>query len=384
MNTEVVKYYGKCDIVVKETVRVDSTIQKLVTISGQISKMSKSDKEWNELQTEVESLTHQIVSGAFPLERYRLDIIDDVVLPYLEEMRGRLHFDRARFDQMKRLIAVLTHNFTDISPSNTTTVDVYIPRIHPANILFEVDKIAADINSKSTLWQSKLSKLLTTATRKQWQPIIMDTQVSLRTLGGNLLALGMVEVVGKPVMMLYPIYIVSVEALKLAKEFETSQHVTAQSILKILKIMIFILVGYQLMTILAMYTGLGYTCLAIGGASQIIAQSEELSKQAAPVLAPHLANIDLMFNQLHKLEKVVLKGFYVAHKGNNGRNLIGSSGGRTDENVRYTGSRSPSRSPSHDYPRAEIVEIDDDGHEDSKRFSSSSPVDETNLRRRRK
>lgn len=184
------------------------------------------------------------------------------------------------------------------------------PMVHPANLLYSIDRLIDNIHSQRTsfqLWKSKLSTLLQTCSNKQWQPILLDTQAGLRSVGGNLICLGMVEVVGRPVVMLYPIYLVVLEALKITNEIEARGRVSPDIIVRVVKIICLLLVGFQLISILSMYTGLGYSCLLIGGVAVVLASSDELTKSIAPVVAPHLANVDMLFNRLQQIESVTMQ-----------------------------------------------------------------------------
>ena len=213
---------------------------------------------------------------------------------------------------------MLTHDFSSGGDNRASVV-------HPANILFTIDRVLDDINGHTMLWESKLSKLLRACSKKQWQPILLDTQSSLRTIGGSLIALGMVEVVGRPVVMLYPVYMVILQALKLSREIEMNNNkITVHQYLQIFKIGVYFIFAYLLLTVLAMYTGLGYTCLLIGGGAVAVASNDEFTKQAAPVIAPHMANLDLMMNQLHRLEVAVMGG---------SNKQARSTGFRVDESV---------------------------------------------------
>lgn len=180
---------------------------------------------------------------------------------------------------------------------------------HPANLLYSIDRLIDNINNQSNSlfsWKSKLSTLLKTFSNKQWQPILLDTQVGLRSMGGNLICLGMVEVVGRPVVMLYPLYLVAMEGLKLTNEIEVRGRITPDIIIRVIKIVALLLIGFQLITILSMYAGLGYSCLLIGGVAVTLAASDELTKTIAPVMAPHLFNLDMIFYRLQRAEVMAM------------------------------------------------------------------------------
>jgi hypothetical protein len=95
------KYYGRNEIVLRTDPKLSTTIHNILSMCEKIQKLGAKDKEWKSLQDEVENLTKTIISDNFQIENYRLEIIDTVVLPYLDEMKGRMHFDKSRFTQMK-------------------------------------------------------------------------------------------------------------------------------------------------------------------------------------------------------------------------------------------------------------------------------------------
>lgn len=200
---------------------------------------------------------------------------------------------------------LVNHNLT-VGDNNEL---VTCPSSHPANLLYSVDRLIDNINNQSSSlfsWKSKLSILLKSYSNKQWQPILLDTQVGLRSMGGNLICLGMVEVVGRPVVMLYPLYLVAMEGLKLTNEIELRGRITPDIIVRVIKIVALLLIGFQLITILSMYSGLGYSCLLIGGVAVTLAASDELTKIIAPVMAPHLFNLDMMFHRLQRVERMAM------------------------------------------------------------------------------
>jgi hypothetical protein len=117
----------------------------------------------------------------------------------------------------------------------------------------------------------------------------------------------MVEVVGRPVMMLYPIYYLLLEAVALSNEIETRHRegrnrITPGILLQIFKIIFLFFGAFQLMRLLSMYTGLGYTCLFIGAAAVFTASNDELTKSVAPVVAPHMVALDRLLYSLKYFE----------------------------------------------------------------------------------
>lgn len=122
-----------------------------------------------------------------------------------------------------------------------------------------------------------------------------------------MIALGLVEVLGRPVMMLYPLYLISKEVMLLAKELQTKKSLNPTSLMQICKIVALLAASMQVLSILSMYSGLGYTCLMLGAAAVLIAASDDLTKAAVPTIAPILSQVDVFVQRISAMEQTALR-----------------------------------------------------------------------------
>jgi hypothetical protein len=76
--------------------------------------------------------------------------------------------------------------------------------------------------------------------------------------------IGLVEAVGRPIVLLYPLFLTTQEVLKIATEYDVKKSVSVESILQMGKMIVMLIAVVQLAGILTMYSGLGYVCLALG------------------------------------------------------------------------------------------------------------------------
>jgi hypothetical protein len=179
--------------------------------------------------------------------------------------------------------------------------------LHPAYTLLEADKVLRQVEEERAIWTSQLSLHLERGLRKQWYPILADNRRMLQGLGSRLVGLGLVEVVGRPVIMLYPLYFVLQEVMQVLREFEVAHKLSPKHLFQIAKIVLILSTSAQILGILTMYTGLGYTCLVLGALALVIGAVTDLNKHAAPVLAPHMAQLDVLFAQVAALEGSILR-----------------------------------------------------------------------------
>jgi hypothetical protein len=169
-----------------------------------------------------------------------------------------------------------------------------------------METMIKEINSQRSLWKSKLVTSLECSVKKQWEPIIHDHKQMLQTVGSQLFALGLVEVIGRPILMLYPLYLAANDLLNIATEFEVKKTVSLSSVVQLGKLFVMSMAILQISNILAMYSGVGYTCLAIGFLALFISSNDELTKHFVPILAPHIAHAGTFFAKLSHLEQMTL------------------------------------------------------------------------------
>jgi hypothetical protein len=303
----IVPYLGR-DGNVQNTDNVyQEAIVSLLDLTEKTSKLSaaKKDPVWSNLCSELSSFTNGLLDSKRPIKRYQLDLLLDTVVPYLQEIQGRFHTDNTRFSQIKSVLQII--NETDDTSSfnsthmNTENGEIFVN--HSYHSLIKLEKLIKEIDRQGGLWRSKLSQLLEQGVKKQWSPIIIDHQRALMNIGGKLCMLGLVEAVGRPIVMLYPLFLAAQEVLKIATEYDVKKTVSTESILQMGKMIVMLIAVVQLAGILAMYSGLGYTCLALGGSALFVGSNDELTKSAVPILAVHMASISVFLSQIVQLEK---------------------------------------------------------------------------------
>ena len=302
----IVPYFGRDGVVVPTDLVYQQAVESLIDASTSIAAIALSRKTpmWTSLSEELALFSHGFLDPKIPIRRYQLDLLVETVLPYLLDRKNQIHTNASRFLQIETLLHILSGS--DSSQTNLREVGV---GNHPYHSLIKIEKVIILINREGGLWKSKLSTSLEQGVKKQWAPIIEDHQRALSSIGGKLCILGLVEAVGRPIMMLYPLYLVTQEALKVASEIEVKKTISAHSIMQIVKMLAMLLAVVQLSGILSMYTGLGYTCLAMGSCALFISSNDELTKCVVPVLAPHISSIDVCMDHLYQLERTAVNAF---------------------------------------------------------------------------
>jgi hypothetical protein len=132
----------------------------------------------------------------------------------------------------------------------------------------------------------------------------------LTYLGSKLVILGLVEVIGKPIVMLYPIYnllitIQDIFQLGVAEVRPAAKSLTLSQIVTLIKAIGLLLVTMQLIWVLSSYTGLGYACLGIGVTAITGSSSEDFIKRfSAPLFSQYLIKMELFIDQVSKIENI--------------------------------------------------------------------------------
>lgn len=95
------RYYGRNEIVPFNDKSVTPIIEKVVSLSEEVVNIAKRNPEWQSVKEDLELLAHKLMDDKVPMEKYRLEVISEAVLPYIDEMKARVHVDKARFVQVK-------------------------------------------------------------------------------------------------------------------------------------------------------------------------------------------------------------------------------------------------------------------------------------------
>ena len=295
-----VPYFGRNGVVAPTDVAYLKAVESLIDVSTSIAKIapSKGNHLWATLSEELGKFSQGFLDPDVPKKRYQLDLLVETVIPYLQEAKSQLHTQPSRFNQIQAILRVLSES--DVSQGTKEHAS------HPYHSLKKIETIIVSINREGGLWKSKLSKALEDGVSKQWAPIIADHQQALLSIGGKLCILGLVEAVGRPIIMLYPLFIISKELLKISSEIDVKKKVSMNSIMQIVKMAVMLFCVVQLLGILSMYTGLGYTCFGLGCGALLVSSNDELTKSSVPMMAPHMVSISLFLDQLYKLESAAV------------------------------------------------------------------------------
>ena len=272
---------------------------------------------WMSLRDNLQDLKLKLrdPSGSHVVQLYKLQMLNDAVLPYIKDKmlsNMRLSLEKVRFIQIQQLLLHLSPSSSSFSCAHE----------HPALVLTAVDRLVEEIKRERSLWPSELATSLDSAAQKQWIPILHDHRVLLHNIGGKAVLFGIVEIIGRPVIMLYPVYLLSVEITRLAGKLGVTQSLLEQGAagarhidwrrlsvsdgLQIAKLVAMCWAVFQVLTVLSAYTGLGYSCLGVGFAALTLASNDALLKQYTPALAPHIASVGRLMDQACALEQSVL------------------------------------------------------------------------------
>ena len=329
----IVPYFGRNGVVAPTDVAYLKAVESLIDVSTSIAKIapSKSNHLWATLSEELGKFSQGFLDPDVPKKRYQLDLLVETVIPYLQEAKSQLHTQPSRFNQIQSLLRVLSES--DVSQGTREHAS------HPYHSLKKIETIIVSINREGGLWKSKLSKALEDGVSKQWAPIIADHQQALLSIGGKLCILGLVEAVGRPIIMLYPLFIISKELLKISSEIDVKKKVSMNSVMQVIKMAVMLFCVVQLLGILSMYTGLGYTCFGLGCGALLVSSNDELTKSSVPVMAPHMVSISLFLDQLYKLESAAVGA--LSRLGSGGHTSAHATS--ENENIRVTPAPSSSR-----------------------------------------
>jgi hypothetical protein len=198
---------------------------------------------------------------------------------------------------MERLIYLLTADVV------TSSKDV----VHPSIVLREVDKIVCEVKKSGGWFKSEMSSLLETSVERQWRPIISEMRNALWSIGGRLSAAGLIEIIARPMIMLYPISLLTLEGVEIARSIEAKRSITPQNYIKIAKALAILYVTSQIIIVTQMYSGIGWSCLVLGLCSLAVASNDEFLKKSMPALAPQLANLDMIAQKVATLQSTFFK-----------------------------------------------------------------------------
>ena len=303
----VVQYYGRSLVVPRDAESFGAALTSLASLQEVTSKLARTSPlaaGWRQIDSDLCAVVDMMMIR--DVEMYKMNILVSIS-SYLHEIVGRhgKPIDPSRFQQVHQLLRAL---YNDDSSEGAGSTSVHH---HPARTLAELDGLLREIrdSARFNFSPSSLVQRLEAAITKEWRPITKTTQDALNSVGSKLLFLGLVETIGRPLVMLYPIYLVLNKVLEIVAKFEANSipgsrrgEFRAKDATDLIKAALLLLVCSKLMSVLQMYSGVGTTCLAAGAAALFVASSESNTKAAVPLLAPYLYQIEQLVNRVSSIE----------------------------------------------------------------------------------
>jgi hypothetical protein len=160
----VVRFGGNCGIISPQTQQYQQTIRSLNDITGILSRLEGSNPKWHDLKIEVNRIANMFLNAnQFKCPAYKLELLNQAILPYIRTMHGRYFLSKERFIQVTSILKVLF----DQNNSNLSTVEV----------LHAVDKIINSIHFSGGFFASELESNLRSINEMQWKPILDDNRL---------------------------------------------------------------------------------------------------------------------------------------------------------------------------------------------------------------
>ena len=164
---ELVPFYGRNTAITQDHPLFQKALRSLVELRTSLNKITVSNKgenQWKHLSNSLDEFTTVFVNPQCPPKRYQVDVLLEAVIPYLQEIQSRIHTDVTRFHQLQQILSILTNSNSHLSvPTEHTSYDT----------LLRIDNVIVDIDRQGGLniWKSSLSTRLSSAVKKQWDPI---------------------------------------------------------------------------------------------------------------------------------------------------------------------------------------------------------------------
>lgn len=249
MSVSELPFIGRSCVILVEDQNLISVVLDMRNFLQETNEMRKKDILWSNLNDELKLLVDSMASASESesnqtcWRQYRLDLVNKVIFPYVKSMKNRISLDKDRFQQLHDLIEFISER----KRSNDDDDIFYV--------LDEVDRMIVRIESKQMFFKSELASKLREYHMFQWRPIIRDHKRSLRRIAGYLLALGFVELIGRPAAILYPLLIILQSVLKISQTLDEVHMLRPEAILGVAKAVLMIFVVSKAIWILDAYTG---------------------------------------------------------------------------------------------------------------------------------
>jgi hypothetical protein len=301
---DLVKYGGYCsDVVDQKRLGCRNELMKAVKIA---KSQGLKNPNWNRLHEQLVTTYQTISQDGVPFPQYKAYLLSTVVCPYISEMSTRKILSPTRYQQLSRLIALMTDD----------TAAGAEPR-HPVHLLLAVDEVWKEVRAEAGLWPSALAGRLSVASSSLWSPILTELRDDAQSLSFKFLAVGLVDAVGKPLLLAYPLWLICEQALKLVQAVEVPpthkggaatagavlSGVNASVVVQITKAVLLLFLVQKFISLLELFSGAGQACLVVGACLYGVTTSPDLLKKFAPALVQHLGLLASFLARLGQAEK---------------------------------------------------------------------------------
>lgn len=283
------RIYGNEVIVRKNDPKVQDAIRGLMYCLADL----KSKSNWQLLVKDLERTISHLERMPSPMYSFQLDLINDVVVHYMQQLNGRFHTDDARQHQLIEIVDIATINCMS----------------HPAELLIVLDNIVDKIRRNrgiTSFFKSELQTLLEVYLQKKWRPILTEAKSFLQGLGGKLLGVGLIGIIGWPLAILYPLMLSTKQLTMILRELDQNKYLSPESMLQLGKLLVITFVSLQLVTILQTYAYIAYLSTTLAVVCFVVSANSSLLKQSIPAISPYAEILDGKYTfSLSRLVSVV-------------------------------------------------------------------------------
>jgi hypothetical protein len=293
------------------------TIQNTKNANNLVVDGDAGSGNWVQLYTLLQSTEAALQQGRAP--PYALQLLGKAVLPYIEKMIERVVLEPKRFKQIDNIIHIL------------------LLREYPHHLsvnLLELDVICKDILSEGGFWRSEFGTLLQASLQDAWRPVLLYMRGKCMDIGSKLFMIGLVDSIGRPLMMLYPLYLTTHQVLKLLQNVNIGANLERLertdrneniliTILQLIKALCLLFAVSKILIIFEYMTSIGTSCLFFGIILNVLPFSEELLKRSTPLIVPQFAAVDNIIEKLNYGEHFISDWYKI--NDNNASNTLKES-----------------------------------------------------------
>jgi len=317
--SELMRYGGYCSDVVAQNREAGRTdLMKSIKIA---KSKGLGDPNWNKIHEQLVVTYNEISQPGAVFPQYKAHLLSAVICPYIAKMSQRKILAPTRYQQVSRIITLMgSPHGNEGSPQ------------HPVHLLLEMDEVCREVAAEAGLWPSDLAAYLQGASTALWAPILTDLKTDTQSLAIKFLAVGLVDVVGKPLLLAYPLWLIVEQALKLVQAVEAPQdggapvttaanalqNVNATVIMQVVKAVLLLFVVQKFIALLELFSGAGQVCLLVGVGLHAATLNTPMLKQLSPALVQHLGMLAGFLDRLGKAEQAM-------HRAVNGGGAPGAS-----------------------------------------------------------